>query len=407
MGTNVNAGVPERHPERPRRVPGGIALFGRLLGVGAPTDAEFANLGRLLMAGDPMMDDVVAEMSALGMRETRPLFEQALVDGIDAVDDPPPLMEAFFRHIEATPDWVDHDQLTLAAQVMQSGGADGLYIARDVALLGGYQFSGFNQTLLRTGALTKGSNKRFAETSRWALDVISEGGLQLRGAGYRSTIRVRFIHSMVRRHVESMPDWDNDRWGLPINQTDMAATLVGSLVAPSIGVAGLGLVNSPSEYRAVGHLTRYVGWLIGVDDDFLPADFRDAVRILVHTSAALSTPDETSKVLAAPMVDDPDQWHYDSYPGVRRRIARSQHLGIARAFLGRAALRQLGVDDSALPWYPPLVFALNLARSAAAQLPGGRRRAARAGAERADAFLSTMMPTPVVIGDSSTIARAA
>ena len=56
-------------------------MFGRLLGVGAPTDAEFANLGRLLMAGDPMMDDVVAEMSALGMRETRPLFEQALVDG--------------------------------------------------------------------------------------------------------------------------------------------------------------------------------------------------------------------------------------------------------------------------------------------------------------------------------------
>lgn len=400
------AEVPARHPARPCRVPDGIGLFGRLLGVVGPTEAEFATLGELLTAGDPMMDEVVAEMSAIGMRPTRALFEQALSAGIDAVADAPPRMEAFFRHIEATPAWVDYDRLALASQVMRSGGADGLYIARDVALMGGYQFSGFNQTLLRTGALTKGSNQRFAETSRWALDVISEGGLHPRGAGYRSTIRVRLIHSMVRKHVESMPDWDNDRWGLPINQTDMAATLVGALVAPSIGVAGLGLVNSPREYRAVGHLTRYVGWLIGVDEPYLPDDFRDAVRILVHTSAALSTPDETSKQLAAPMIDDPDQWHYESFASVRRRVARSQHLGIARAFLGRSALRRLGVERPALPWYPPLVFGLNAARSVAAQLPGGRRRAARAGARRAEAFLSTMTPAPVVIGDSSAIARA-
>ncbi|MGB3301483.1 oxygenase MpaB family protein [Gordonia sp. (in: high G+C Gram-positive bacteria)] len=403
----VVAVVPERHPEKPRRLPAGIELASRLLGIGKPTGAEFAKLGELLMAGDPMMDGVVDEMATAGMSQTRPLFEQALTDGIDTVDGAPPQMEAFFRHIEATPDWVDEGQLALAAQVMQSGGADGLYIARDVALMGGYQFSGFNQTLLRTGALTKGSNKRFAETSRWALDVISPGGLNVRGAGYRSTIRVRFIHSMVRKHVESMPDWDNTRWGLPINQTDMAATLVGSLVAPSIGVVGLGLVNNPREYQAIAHLTRYVGWLIGVDEAYQPHSFRDAVGILAHTSAALATPDETSKELAAPMVDDPDQWHYDSLVQLRRRVAKSQHLGIARAFLGRKTLEHLGVNSSAVPWYPPLVFGLNIARSAAAQLPGGRRRAAESGAGRADSFLATMTPTPVVIGDSSVISRVA
>lgn len=399
--------IPTRHPAQPVPIPGGVDLFGRLLGVGRPSASEFDRLGALLMVGDPMMDGVVAAMSEAGMRVTRPLFEKALVDGIDAVEGAPAAMEEFFRHIEATPDWVDRRQLASAARVMQSGGADGLYIARDVALLGGYQFSGFNQTLLRTGALTKGSNKRFAETSRWALDVIGEGGLDLHGAGYRSTIRVRFIHSMVRKHVAALPDWDTGRWGVPINQTDMAATLVGSLVAPSIGVAGLGLLNSPREYEAIAQLTRYVGWLIGVDEEFLPRDFRDSVRILAHTSAALSVADETSKTLASPMVDDPDEWHYASVPVLRRRIARSQHLGIARAFLGRDALRRLGVDDTALPWYPPLIFGVNIVRSLAAQLPGGRRRAARAGQRRADAFMTTMTPNPVVIGDSSDIARAA
>ncbi|MGV7591683.1 oxygenase MpaB family protein, partial [Mycobacterium kansasii] len=104
--------------------------------------------------------------------------------------------------------------------------------ARDVALMGGYLFSGVNQTLLRTGALEKGSNKRFAETSQWALDVIVPEGLRPGGPGYRSTLHVRFIHSMVRRHVLALPDWDFETYGLPINQTDMAATLVGALIAP-------------------------------------------------------------------------------------------------------------------------------------------------------------------------------
>ncbi|WP_026917964.1 oxygenase MpaB family protein [Gordonia shandongensis] len=402
----MTAAAPARHPDQPCRIPKGIEIFSRLLRIDPPTDAEFARLGSALMEGDPAMDAVVDAMSAAGMRETRPLFEKALADGIDSVAGAPAAMEQFFRDAERTPDWVDRDQLVLAAQVMQSGGTDGLYIARDVALMGGYLFSGFNQTLLRTGALKKGSNKRFAETSRWALDVISAGGLEVGGAGYRSTIRVRFIHSMVRRHVGGMADWDDDLFGVPVNQTDMAATLVGSLVAPSVGVAGLGLVNSPREYEAVAHLTRYVGWLIGVDDEFLPRDFRDAIRILAHTSAALSTPDETSRQLAMPMFDDPDEWHYDTFPRFRRALARSQHMGIAFAFLGPGALRKLGFSGVAVPWYPPMVIGLNVARSLAAQLPGGRARAARSGERRAESFMTTMAPVPVVVGDSAAAVNA-
>ncbi|MGB6123765.1 MAG: hypothetical protein WBG47_00295, partial [Gordonia sp. (in: high G+C Gram-positive bacteria)] len=67
----------------------GIELASRLLGIGKPTGAEFAKLGELLMAGDPMMDGVVDEMATAGMNQTRPLFEQALTDGIDTVDGAP------------------------------------------------------------------------------------------------------------------------------------------------------------------------------------------------------------------------------------------------------------------------------------------------------------------------------
>ena len=65
----------------------------------------------------------------------------------------------------------------------------------------------------------------------------------------------------------------------------------------------------------IAHLTRYVGWLIGVEDEWLPRDFRDGIRVLYHTLTALSAPDESTKQLAAPMADDPLAWHYRDAAG--------------------------------------------------------------------------------------------
>lgn len=398
----MSAVVPQRHPDAPRPVPVGVDAFARVLRIRPVTEEQFTRLGEGLTEGDPLMDDVVEKMIAgAGVRAVRPLFERALESGIDAVPDAPEYLRSFFEIVERTPNWVDHGRLEVAAHTMNSGGCDGLYIARDVALVGGYAFSGFNQTLLRTGALEKGSNKRFAETSQWALDVIADGGLRKNGAGYRSTLRVRFIHSLVRRHVAEMEDWDPSQWGLPINQTDMAATIVGSLIAPMVGGLGMGLVNAPSEYQAVAHLTRYVGWLMGVADEFLPADFRDGIRILHHTSAALSTPDETSAQLARPMAADPMSWNYPRYQQTRRRIARSQHLSISAFFLGRSAMRTLGLPTRTLPWYPILRTPVNLARSLAKLFPGGRIRASTRGREQQVRFMQTMQDSPVTIGETT------
>ncbi len=369
--------LPGRHPDRPRRVPPGIKFVSTALRLPEPTDAEFRRFGELLTVGDPPMDELV-DWIYRDRDVRKPMFDRALNDGIATVPEAPSELRAFFEDMETVPDWVDWDQILLGGQLMRSGGADGFSIARDVALMGGYLFSGFNQTLLRTGALEKGSNKRFAETSQWALDVIAPDGLRPGGPGYRSTLHVRFIHSMVRRHVMALPDWDYATYGLPINQTDMAATMVGALIAPVATGTGIGMLAHPREYEAAAHLTRYVGRLMGVHEDFLPDGYRDSLRILFQTSRALSTPDETSRALAQPMTDDPMRWEYGAFNGIRRRIARSQHLSIATAYLGRAAMKELGVP-STLPWYPALRIPYHLVESLFNQLPGGRERAARRG----------------------------
>ena len=397
----MNLPIPARHPERPRAVPAVVRSFALLLGIGKPTPEQWRRLGERLTVGDEPMDRLVEWMSAAGMEQTRPLFDRALSEGIANVPEAPEPLREFFVRIETVPDWVDRDKLRTGARALRRAGADGMYIARDVSLLGGYQFSGFNKTLLRTGALEKGSNKRFAETMQWAMDLISEGGLDPLGIGYRSTIRVRLIHAFVRRHVAAMPDWRGDEWGVPVNQTDMAATLVGAIIAPPAGAIGMGIMLSPAEVDGIAHLTRYAGWLIGVQDEWLPHSFRDGVRVLFHTLTALAEPDESTKQLAVPMVDDPMVWHYRRMPAVRRRLARVQHLSVTSGFLGPRAMRALGLSYT-LPWYPLLRIPVNVARSVAAlTLPGGMDRAVARGEREQKTLLHTMIgDSGATIGDS-------
>lgn len=401
--------IPTRHPDKPGPVPVPVRLLAGALGVRRPSPAQWRRLGQQLTVGDEPMAALVDWMSAAGSKTTRPLFDRILVDGIASVPDAPEPLRAFFDEFEPIPAWVDPATIRRGQRALRRCGADGMYIARDVSLIGGYQFSSFNMTLVRTGTLEKGSNKRFAETMQWAMDLLADDGLTLRGSGYRATLRVRLIHEYVRRYVAGLPDWRGDDWGLPVNQTDMAATLVGALIAPPVGALGLGVVLSPRELEAIAHMTRYVGWLMGVGDEWLPRSFRDAIRILYHTLGALSAPDESSRQLAVPMADDPLGWRYRMVAGLRRRVARSQHLSITSGFLGPRAMRDLGLPTFVLPWYPLVRFPVNLVRSVAAlTVPGGVERAAARGAREHDELMRTMMGTEdTTIGASAKVLTVA
>jgi hypothetical protein len=395
--------TPTRHPQRPLAVPVAVRTSALMLGIPAPDAEQWRRLGEQLTVGDEPMDRLVEWMSQAGSSGSKALFERALAEGVANVPNAPAPLREFLIGVEAVPDWVDPERLRRGQRTLRRAGADGMYIARDVALLGGYQFSGFNKTLLRTGALEKGSNQRFAETLQWALDILSDDGLDVTGVGYQSTLRVRLIHAFVRRHVGAMPDWRPDDWGVPVNQTDMAATLVGALIAPMVGALAMGVVPSPRELDAVAHLTRYVGWLLGVHDEWLPHGFRDSVRILFHTSTALAHPDETTRQLSVPMARDPLAWHYASLSGLRRRLAWAQHLSVTSAFLGPAAMRALGLPAYVPPWYPVLRIPVNLVRSAAAiALPGGLDRAvARGTREQRDLLATILGGDPATIGASA------
>ncbi|GGB43083.1 hypothetical protein GCM10011489_33240 [Gordonia jinhuaensis] len=219
--------VPTRHraaQARGRRIGLPLRLYARLR---TPTDEEFDDIGRRLMRRDEPAAALVAAMrlprgdaEAVSMRQ----FEQALTGRMPP--SAPAALRAFFATVEATPAWVDHDLCARGAAVYRRLGQNANDVLLQLSLIGGYRFGGPPDLLVATGGLTGSTSiRRLGETQTWAIEVGQPGALREHERAWALTVHVRLMHALVNETFERNGRWDAARWGLPINQADLAATL--------------------------------------------------------------------------------------------------------------------------------------------------------------------------------------
>jgi hypothetical protein len=173
--------------------------------------------------------------------------------------------------------------------------------------------------------------------------------------GFQITLRVRLAHALVRRRVGCLPDWDADRFGVPINQLDMQATYLAFSVVQLLGLQLTGVLLTRQESDDVMHLWRYIGWLMGVEDGLLCQDESQG-RILLYRNLISQAPaDETSRVLARALMNEPLHRYYGWGEAWRGRLNQALHLSLVRWFIGTRGMKDLGLPPST-PWYPLLLL---------------------------------------------------
>ena len=170
--------------------------------------------------------------------------------------------------------------------------------------------------------------------------------------------RSRIMHAVVgHAHRDT---WDVERWGLPINDADQAATLGLFDAVALLGVRSLGVPVSRADSRAVMHLWRYVGWLLGVPADFLVATERERHRLNYHLLLSQADLTDAGPALAGAIVEV--QRHLGSAAGprwagaLRGTYERERLLSLLSVFLGPVSMRELG-----LPLRPPWAHGVALA----------------------------------------------
>lgn len=355
-------------------------LIGREL---APSRAEYDAALAGLEVGDPAMDELVAWMHEFGPREARALYQRALDDGLATIPDCPRPLYRFFKELERPPAWVDFELIDEGARFIQTTGMAAPYVLRDLALMGGYLLSGFNQSLVLTGALNRGTARRVAETGKWWIDCTEEGGLRRFADGFRDTLHVRLVHGLVRRNLNARDDWDHGQWGLPLSQVDMVATYLGFCVVMLGGLRKMGVPVTRRNSRAVMHLWKYAAWLMGVEEKWLVDSESEGIVMLHHTLLTQSRPDHTSVELGRALAGEPLARTFGVAGGLRRRWAYHVHLSVTRYFLNREKMAQLGLPPGVLPWFPLLTLVPRfLGQVLSRPLPGlrdaQRRRGRRA-----------------------------
>ena len=190
-----------------------------------------------------------------------------------------PRLAAYLEASSQLPSWADPERILRAQRLFSlHGPVFGLVMlfkSLPILYAGGM---GGAQVLAMTGQLTNNYRRRASETLRFILDVMEPGGLGAGGKGIRTSQKVRLMHAAIRAYVSAGKDWKGreKEWGCPINQEEMAGTMLAFSTVTLEGVAALGLSVDREDAEAYLHTWKVIGHILGIDARLYPKDIVEA-----------------------------------------------------------------------------------------------------------------------------------
>jgi hypothetical protein len=315
---------------------------------------RFVDLVAGLYRSDELADRAVEalETLALGPGQAMASIDEALAGRY--ADIPEALVE-LVEEAARVPRWVDWDRIHRGGAAMARTGLIGGLTLGNKCLVEGYCAPAGNKPLAFSGRLTSQAAMRLSETARFVEAVSAPEGMRRDQAGFAITLRVRLMHARVRALIERSGRWREDLWAKPINQHDMVATIHLFSTAFIDGVAQLGWVMSRREEEDVLHLWRYIGHVIGVDDELLPRTIAQARAQWAVIAATQGPPDDDSRALTMALLEGPLRDATTDEQRARARVHVAVSKQICRELIGAARADAMGIPRQPVGPLRPLV----------------------------------------------------
>eukprot|EP00605_Chrysophyceae_sp_TOSAG23-4_P001745 GSChrysophyteH1.ASY1.ANO1.1932.1 assembled CDS len=265
-------------------------------------------------------------------------------------------ISAFFKSVCVKPDWLDMELLKEGQLVYMRYSTSCSIGLLYFSLIGGFSAPKIVKVLDATGYLTKSDRdstwKRLNETIEMVVDCLSsDDALEPEGVGWWSVLKVRMLHSRVRRRLIAKTgsrQWDTATYGVPINQEDMMGTLLSFSinVLRSIQDTGAPWLTT-REQQAYLHLWRYIGHLIGVHEEYNPCTSvpRAAGAVESVVLHLLMKPDDRSRQVAFRVLSAVADRKVGA---MKKPWSYSMHAELARYMLGEELAHALGIE--AVSW---------------------------------------------------------
>ena len=359
-----------------------------------------------MVAGYDIGDPVADALAADGIRFAKPL-QQFIISGsnrgsnFDANLTNNPAFNALTEQFSSHPTWFDPKLAQIGAVAYRRYPLMLIWLLRNVALMAGYSIPALSLPLIQTGALMHDALPRLMRTYAYILAVSEhpplhkshtragnqrqpiEQILAIGSEGWRQSIKVRQIHTLVRQNLlkgkgnaakgvipnadqHHNPDgsWNSAYWGIPINQTDMIATHLQFSLLIMRGLRLLGARISTEEAEGILHLWNLASYWMGVDLQRLPRD-EAACWEWLYTYLSIQQLDfKMGQPLAKALHDLPRQLMGED--NRRGRFVEMVNASVTRTLVGNDIGDGLDLPKSKIRFgvlsSVPILFALDTAR---------------------------------------------
>jgi hypothetical protein len=237
-----------------------------------------ALLDGMRQVGDEPADDVIAEIFEKGSLSDIQRLMNGLVENDAAPSGTlPDACRRYFASVTA-PDASELPRIERGEEVFATHGPEIVTVLLCASLPSAYACRRGVQVLHRTAYLARRPTRRIIETAQMVIDVMTPGGLTPHGHGIRSAQKVRLMHAAVRRLIRNDPKrpWDTHDLGIPINQADLAGTLMTFTAVVLDGLRRLDVHLEQDDEEALLDAWRAVGRVMGVVPELLPANVAEA-----------------------------------------------------------------------------------------------------------------------------------
>ena len=294
--------------------------------------------------GDPLAEEMAADLDELGSKESRRLIQTAMDrESGEALPDAPASFRKFFDDAESPPDWLDYPAFAPSVRMFHRNSQVIL-----AAFVAGVLIEGFTTNIAKsffiTGRVRDQGIRRLGQNNRHMMEIFLPNGLYRYGDGWKLSVRIRIVHARLRHLLSNSEDWDSEAWGVPISAAHLGYAISAFSARLLKHMKTLGASYSDEEYTSFMAVWRYSGHLMGIPGSIL---FRDADEALkLYDMGQLCEPDSPleSVVMAHSLVN--------SAPLIAGRIDPAERRSLAR-YVYKVSRGLIGTQTADSLMYPP------------------------------------------------------
>jgi hypothetical protein len=269
------------------------------------------NLNELLAdardAGDPLADETIQTVSS--SQDIGPVNQimRALVENDDfPTAELPPPVRRYMDQSSALPSWANLEQMRHGGQLFARYGPEMVLMLFGASLPLLYAAHPGCEVLLATRQMTHNVHRRIIETGQFVIDVTEPEAWEPDGRGLLTSQKVRLMHAAIRHYLAKDERWREHwqaEWGTPICQEDLVGTMLTFSVTIIQKLEQSQITLNQSEKESYLHLWKVVGYLLGIEESRMPADYEEAEALLTLWMERNHQPNDTSRQLMKAMID--------------------------------------------------------------------------------------------------------